>query len=339
MPVQSIAMLASPLRPLLLGLLLTAAAVFWAAPTRAAGVLAGTEIANTAQLSYTIGASSVTEPSNTVRLTVAEILDVVVTLQSANVTVSPGATGQVLVYRVTNTGNGVEPFLLQLTTALGGDDFDPTPATPSIFVDTDASGTLTPADTPYVPGGNDPSLSADAFVTILVVSDIPGALANGARGFAQLSADARTGTGVPGTAFAAQGTGGTDAVVGATGAAANATGTYLVADVLAAAVKSATVTDQFGGARPVPGATIRYQIVVSATGTGTATAAQFNDAIPANTTYVPASLRLNGAALTDAADADAGSFVTTPASGVRVALGDLSQASGPQTIVFDVTIN
>ena len=43
----------------------------------------------------------------------------------------------------------------------------------------------------------------------------------------------------------------------------------------------------------MPGARINYSIVVSATGTGTATNAVFTDNIPANTTYVPGSLRLN----------------------------------------------
>ena len=50
-------------------------------------------------------------------------------------------------------------------------------------------------------------------------------------------------------------------------------------------------------------------------------------------------LRLNGAALTDGADVDAGDFSTTPAARVRVTLGNLTQASGSQTIEFAVTIN
>jgi hypothetical protein len=49
-------------------------------------------------------------------------------------------------------------------------------------------------------------------------------------------------------------------------------------------------------------------------------------------------MRLNGAPLTDAADADAGSFVLGPAR-VAVSLGDFTAASGPQTIDFRVTID
>src|SRR5262249_39859347 len=147
------------------------------------------------------------------------------------------------------------------------------------------------------------------------------------------------GTGTPGTTFAGQGVGGTDAVVGTTGAAANTTGTYLVSGVTLAVVKSQTVLDQFGGARPLPGARVTYSIAVSATGTGTATAAVFADNIPVNTTFVPGTLRLNGTTLTDAADVDAGDYAATPTPRVRVTLGNLTQASGSQTIDFAVTIN
>ncbi len=116
-------------------------------------------------------------------------------------------------------------------------------------------------------------------------------------------------------------------------------GEYLVGDIQISAVKSQTVCDPFGGTQPIPGATIAYQIVVTATGTGAALGAAFNDPIPADTTYVAGSLRLNGAPLTDAADADAGSFVTTPAPASPSNLGDLTSAAGPQTIDFRVTIN
>jgi hypothetical protein len=44
-------------------------------------------------------------------------------------------------------------------------------------------------------------------------------------------------------------------------------------------------------------------------------------------------------ALTDAADADAGEFSAAVPARVRVALGTLTTASGPQTVTFAVTIN
>lgn len=305
----------------------------------AAGVPAGTVINNTAQVAFSVGSVTSTTNSNTVSVTVGEILDVVVTLQTPTVSVSAGDTQQEIVYRVTNAGNGPETFRLVMNSVLTGDDFDPAAATPSIYFDTDASGDLSPGDTAYVVGTNDPVLNADAFVTVLVVNDIPGTVTDGNRGFSRLTADARTGTGTPGTTFAGQGAGGTDAVVGTTGADGDATGQYLVAGVAVNAVKSQVVVDQFGGARPVPGARINYSVVISATGTGTALNPVFSDNVPANTTYVPGTLRLNAAALTDNADADAGDYLATPTARVRVALGNLTQASGSQTITFAVTIN
>ncbi len=305
----------------------------------AVGVPAGTTIDNTAQVTYTVGSVSATATSNTSSVTVAEILDVVVTLQTPSVPVVSGSATQEMIFRVTNTGNGPETFQLQSATAIGGDDFDPAAAAPSIYFDSDASGDLSPGDVAYVAGTNDPVLNADAFVTVLLVNDIPASAVDGNRGLARLTVRARTGTGAPGTGFAGQGAGGTDAVAGMTGADDEATGEYLVTGIAVNAVKTQLVADQFGGTRPVPGARIEYTIVVSATGSGSATGTVFNDNIPANTTYVPGTLRLNSAALSDAADADAGSFSSTPNARVSVQLGTLTQASGSQTIQFAVTIN
>jgi uncharacterized repeat protein (TIGR01451 family) len=309
--------------------------------SHAAGTPAGTSIQNTAQVSYTLGSSTVTASSNTSSVTVAEILDAVMTIAAPTVQVSAGATTEELVFTLTNTGNGTEAFdLTALSAGVVGDDFDPTLATPAIYFDTDNSGDFSAADVAYSAGANDPVLAADASVRLIVVNDIPSAAVNGNRGRSQLTAAAASGSSdVPGTSFGLVGDGGVEAVAGTTGGDAVLFGEYLVADVLLSAVKSQTIVDQFAGARPLPGARINYQIVVTAGGSGTATATGFNDLIPANTTYVAGSLELNGAALSDTADADAGTFVSAPAPQVRVTLGDLSGASGPQTIEFAVTIN
>jgi uncharacterized repeat protein (TIGR01451 family) len=311
----------------------------WSHEAHAVGAPAGTSIDNTAQVSYTVGSVAVTTSTNTSSVRVAEILDVAVTLQTPTVPVIAGATQQEVLFRLSNIGNGTETFSLQMTSVLGGDDFDPVPTAPSIYFDTDGSGDLSPGDVPYAPGSNDPVLNADAFVTVLVVNDIPAGAADGQRGFTRLTATSRTGVGAPGTAFPNAGPNNTDAVAGTTGGDAEATATYLVAGVALNAVKTQLVADPFGGTQPVPGARINYTIVVNATGTGTAAASVFTDNIPANTTYVPGTLRLNSTALSDAADADAGDFSTTPAARVRVQLGDLTQASGSQTVQFAVTIN
>src|SRR5262249_23323177 len=139
--------------------------------------------------------------------------------------------------------------------------------------------------------------------------------------------------------FAGQGAGGVDAVIGTSGGTVTASGSYVVAAMQLSAVKSQSITNPFGNTQPTPGARIDYQGVITPTGTGTASAVLFNDGIPANTTYIAGSLRVNNVVQTDAVDADAGDFLATPTPMVRANLGDLTQASGAQTIVFSVTIN
>ncbi len=306
----------------------------------AIGTVAGTDIRNTAQVSYSIAGTSITTSSNTSSVIVAEILDTVVTsLTPGSTLVTPGGTQQEIALRVTNIGNGSEAFTLTLNSNVAGDDFDLTAAAPAIYFDTDGSGDLSAADIAYSPGNNDPVLAPDASVVVLIVHDIPNGLADGQAGRVTLTAAATTGTGAPGTVFAGAGTGGVDALAGTTGADGQAQGEYLIASIQLNAAKSSTVLDPFGGTRPVPGARINYRIDVNVSGSGTADSVVFSDAIPANTTYLANSLRLNSAALTDVADGDAGQFTTAPSNQVRVALGDLTSASGTQSIEFTVTIN
>jgi uncharacterized repeat protein (TIGR01451 family) len=291
-----------------------------------------------ATVDYSIGGSSATTNSNATTVVVAELVNVTMALQSPTVSVAAGASNEALLFLVTNTGNSVEAFTLTGESVLVGDDFDPTPAAPFIYFDSDASGDLSPGDTPYVAGSNDPQVAADASVAVLLVNNIPAGLPDGEYGRSELTATASTGTGAPGTVLPGQGTGGVDVVIGTSGGEAAVFGQYLIGDVLLSAVKSQAVLDPFGGSQPIPGAAITYQVVVTATGTGTAIGVAFTDPIPASTTYVAGSLRLNGTALTDAGDADAGSFILGPAR-VAVALGDLTSAAGPQTIDFRVTID
>ncbi|MDH3338353.1 MAG: DUF11 domain-containing protein [Gammaproteobacteria bacterium] len=306
----------------------------------AAGTIAGTDIDNTAVVSYEVVGTPQTVTSNTVTLTVAEVLDVDVTLLSGPASVVSGSTTQELLFVVTNTGNGTEGFQLAINNALSGDDFDPVASTPAaIYFDTDASGDFSAGDIAYTPGSNDPQLAPDASVDVLLVNDIPASLADGAIGLSELGAAALTGTGDPGDRFPGDGDGGIDAVVGTSGADDAVSGQYLISDIRLDVIKSATVLDPFGGSDPVPGAEITYRIVVTPTGTETATNTVFTDPIPANTTYLANSITLNSGALTDAADADVGVYTATPMPEISVDLGDLIQASGAQTIEFTVTIN
>ena len=305
----------------------------------AVGTPVGTVIENTATVTFDVAGSQVTVQTNTTTMTVVERIDVAVTVQSPQVLVAANDTSQALLFRVTNIGNGTETFQLAIDSALGGDDFDPVPAVPPIYFDSDGSGDFNAGDVAYTPGANDPVLAADAAVDVFLVNDIPGGVANGNSGLSQLTATSLTGTGAPGTEFTGQGDGGVDAIIGASGGEDLDTGEYLVSDVQVNVVKAQVVTDPFGGAQPIPGATITYTITVEVLGTGTATASAVSDLIPTYTTYVPASITLNAVSLTDAIDADAGEFDTSGAPTVVVRLGDLTAVAGIQTVVFQVTID
>ena len=311
----------------------------------AAGAPAGTQINNTATVNYTVGSVNTTSNSNLVTITVVEILDVNVDSQTDDIGVSPGDTAQVAEYIVQNTGNGPEAFRLVLDNAITTDNFDPIAASPAIYIDSTTGGTagvFDSSDTPYVPGG-ELEIAPDDTFTVFVLNDIPASTLDGQSGITRLRAEARTGTGPAGTTFAGQGNGiggPFDAVVGVGDGVSSDVSSYNVSGVSVTVAKTQAVVDDWSGTRPVPGARINYSIAVSATGSGTATNVVFIDNIPANTTYVPGSLALDGTPVTDAVGLpDDGDYVAAPTARVRVPLGSLDTAAGTKTITFTVTIN
>ncbi len=116
-------------------------------------------------------------------------------------------------------------------------------------------------------------------------------------------------------------------------------GEYLVSDVVINVVKAQLVSDPFGGSQPIPGATLTYTVTVDVASAGVATASVLRDPIPLFSTFVPGSITLNGAPMTDAIDANAGELDTSGVATVVVRLGDLTLADGIQTVVFQVTID
>ncbi len=308
-------------------------------PASAAGTAVGTVIENTANITYDLAGTPLAVQSNTTSIVVAERINVTTTLQSPQTLVAPNDTDRALLFTVTNTGNGDEAFLLAVDSAIGGDDFDPTPSVPAIYFDTNSDGIFNAGDQAYSPGVSDPLLGPDESVNVFIVNDIPGTVANGDIGRSQLTASSTTGTGPAGSVFAGQGDGGVDAVIGTTTGSAAASGEYLVSGILISVIKTQQVDDPNGGNQPIPGATLTYTITVEVTSAGVATASALRDAIPTFTSFVPASISLNGGAISDAIDADAGELDTSGAATVVVRLGDLTQVDGVQTVVFQVTID
>ena len=312
---------------------LAIAAALITTPAHAGGVKAGTLIENTASATYDGGAGPVTIPSNTITVKVDELLDVTVTSRdSGPVSAAPGSA--VLTFELTNTGNGPEAYTFTANPAVAGNDFDTT--VNGIAVDTNGNGVYDPGVDQMLTGpATTAAIAADASLTVFVLVTIPGGVADGDQSDVSLLAEAVTGTGAPGTAFAGQGAGGGNAIVGSTGANATATGSLSVGITDVDLIKSATVRDPFGGTGIVPGATITYAIRAEVRGSGSVSDLVVTDAAPADTTYIAGSLKLDGATLTDAADADAGRSGT---SGISVDLGTVSGGSS-HIVTFQVTID
>ena len=313
---------------------LVCASIAFSAPAFAAGTLAGTDIDNIAEATYDTPSGPVTIQSNIVTIKVDELLDVtVLTTDPGDITTAPGATGNVQTFRVANTGNGEEAFRLTANTGIGGDDFDP--ALTQIVLDTNNNGIYDPGvDTVYVAGTNDPLLQPDQSTIVFVITSTPIAVTNGNRGTTGLLAVAVTGSGAPGTSFAGAGQGGGNAVVGTTGADADANSFLAVQAASLALVKSATIVDPFGGNRPVPGAVITYTIVATISGAGTLNNVVITDPIPVGVTYQIGSITHDASTLTDAADSDAGNFNGTR---VMVASGNVP-AGQTRTVTFRTVI-
>lgn len=312
---------------------LAVAATAYPATAYAEGVSAGTRIENTASATYSNGAATETITSNEVEILVDELLNVAVASQDAgNVTLN--ASGAVLSFEITNAGNGPEAFRLTPNAAIGGNDFDP--AVTLLAYDSNGNGNYDAGvDTTIASGGNTPLIDADDTLLIFVVTGLAGSPEDGDTANVRLTAVAVTGSGTPGTAFAGQGAGGGDAVVGSSTATDNDEGTVLASIGAVSLIKSVTIDDQFGGHEAVPGATATYTIVASVSGTGSVSNLVVSDPIPAGTSYQPGSLELNGSALTDATGDDAGQ---AGSSGISVNLGTMASGAS-RTITFSVTVD
>lgn len=313
------------------------------APCQAAGTAAGTLIRNTAIVSYSQNGKSNAVSASAPPVVVGKVISVLVTSQdTAPIPSSSPDTDKPTTFLVTNTGNGTETFSLSRTNTISGDQFDPgNSPNGAIWLESgrqagfQASGPN--ADTLYVPGSNDVTLAADASRQAYLLSTIPAGQSTGAFGKAALIASSTT----PGAAGSPPGRllgtfGGVQTVVGAGSAQSTGVGNYLIAAVSVGLAKSvASVRDPNGGTRVMSGAVLTYRLVLSLVGSGVASGVAVNDPLPAALAYVPGSITVDGAARTDAADADEVSFA---GGAVLANFGNVS-APATRVIEFKATVN
>ena len=288
----------------------------------ALGTPEGTIITNQAMATYNIGATAMTTPSNSTNTPVQELVNVLVIWDDlTNVLVLSPSTDQALKFLVVNDGNGNEDFDLSAVSP-GGPQFTPVLQAPALYADTNTNGVFDLGVDQAI-AGSTLNLNADERRTVFVVSDIPAGFNNTDQGISSLNAVSQSGTGA-GTSFPG-------GIIGTSGGDSSATGTYEVRNTVLSLNKSVdSITDPFGGNQPVPGAEIRYEIIVSVSGVGTASSLTVTDPIPANTAY-SGFLSVDNTVAT-------GSTVSGAPMTVTVDYSPLDSTNTPTSIFFGVII-
>ncbi len=296
-----------------------------AQPAAAAGTAAGTDITNTATVTYSVGGvsqPSVNSNTNTfkvdrrINVTVAEV-------GGAYVDVAPGATNQALTFTVTNLTNDTVDFRLTYTQDTTGtadpfggtDDFNTSNV--RFYLDNGDSVFNIATDTLITFLDNIP---ADATRRVYVVSDMPAGQPNNDTSSGTLTAIASTdgsnaandytqtaGADTPGVVDTVFGDGAGDTDAARDGRHSDDGAYRIVAATITVTKTVKIVSDPFNGAvnpKAIPGAVLEYCIQVTNSGSTSATNVVVNDSVPANTTFVAGSIFAGGSVTAGVCNAD-----------------------------------
>lgn len=350
------------------------------AQSAAQNTTAGTSISNTASVTYTVNGTAQTTNSTTATFVVDRKVNftVVADQGGTKTQVNLGQTDAVTTFRVTNTTNDIQDFLLeadqsQIVNGLvtGIDDFDMLNL--KVFVDSNNNGVYDAGvDTrTYID-----ELAPDASVAVFIVGNVPGSgtlsqanvdlhvtVANGGQANTQGNALIPTDTNLANAdntvdiVFADDDNDGIGIDIIRNGQG-RAYASYEIGtrNVALTVTKSALVLSDgvsVGNPKSLPGATVQYCLLVrNATLLTAANGVQLNDVVPANTTYVPGSITIGtpggtcvslGSTEDDDAD-DAGETDGVTASfnsttrNVNAMVGTVG-GGGSIAVAFKVTIN
>lgn len=345
----------------------------------AAGTASGTSISNTATVNFSVGGVAQTAVTSSAATFVVDTkVDLTVaTSDAAAVSVSPGATNQVLTYSVTNTGNKVQDFSLTsiavatgVAAKFGGLNDSLDASSVSVYVEDGTTASFQPAEdtATFID-----ELAADASQTVYIVSTIPSTATNGQIASYHLLAEARAGGSSGGSVGAAltetagadtqgsvdivfaDGQGSDTANDGARDAKHSSQDDYSVAGAVLTVSKTSTVvsdpSNNTSNPKRIPGAVVEYTITVSnAAGAADATGITVTDALDtANLTFktdgyaagAGIEYTFNGGAatnLTNAGGDDAGDYGVTAADTVTVT--GITLSGGQNALIkFQATIN
>lgn len=282
----------------------------------AQGTAAGSLISNVATVTYEMNGISLNAISNTAVDQIDQLLDLqVVWSDVSNVAVAEGDSAKALTFTLANLGNGTDQFALT-TAPAPTSDFAIT--SPQIYRDTNGNGVFDISLDQII---SNVTLAADEVATLFVVGDIPTGTspANAVSKNLFTVRSLTGGSGVAGTIYAGAGIDGSSAVDGVRGGVDETIGVFQVNSIGVLLVQSSTTA----GADLWTGSIVTYTLEVSFVGEGVVDNLIVNDPIPAGTTYVAGSLKLDEGSLSDAVDADKGSF---DGQQISVDFGTVSQS-------------
>jgi hypothetical protein len=338
-----------------------AATAVAASPAFAAGTTAGTTVTNSVTLDYKVGGIDQSQVTATdsfkvdrkVNLTVSEV-------GTQTTTVTPGQTGAVTAFTVSNASNAPLDFALSATQPSGGsaahtgtDNYNVSNL--KVYADTNSNGAYdagTDQEAAYLD-----QVAADTSRTVFVVADVPLGRTTGDVAAVKLSATASEATAagsLGGTVT--QSTGANTSEVDTVFADADTNGNVardgihfavddytILGAALSATKTSRVISDPFNGTtspKMIPGAVVEYCIAVAnAANSATASAINISDEVPAQTTYDPAfGIKLNGTVTGGACNADGASGGSYTNGIVSGSLADIA-AGNAKTLVFRVSVN
>ncbi len=330
-------------RPVCLAILIAALPF----PAIAAGTAAGITISNSATLVYSIGITPQTNITSTATFVVDNKVNLTVTKVADAPAIASGSLKQALAFTVTNNGNAAQRYALS---AVAGAATIASMTNVNVYLDANGDNVWDAGDTLYVNAGSFGDVAADASLKILIVADTPLASGGQTAIFNLLATTVNAGTLVPTTATAAADSANAVDVVFAdiAGSAAGdiaadgrhsafATFTISASALVVGMTKSiigiqdasgcnATVCSVVAGTTPpvyqcltgggsackiVPGSIVTYRVNFNVSGSGNVNSLAFTDPVPADLSYVPASIDVDGVAKTDAADGDNAAFCAT----------------------------
>jgi uncharacterized repeat protein (TIGR01451 family) len=357
--------------------------VITAGSALAAGTDAGATISNQASLDYEVGGinqpdilsdgdGNLANGPETTDFVVDNRVDLTMA-GGDNLTAS--GTGQIITFQITNTGNETQGYSLELFTGNNGSDGDTVDMTNvAVYLDNNNDGVVDGGDTLYAPGsGNNiadiPANSgAASTIQILVASDVPaGALTGDTASYTIKATTLDTGTTTVTTATAGAddptvidvvladadaGAGVNGSTDGATNGQFLATATYTVQAAQLSITKAvAVVSDPFNGAanpKAIPGATVRYTIVITNSGAAAADSVEMTDPIPTNTDFLVGTVTESTGTGATSYDDGAATFTYGPVAGangedaavtdIRITIPTIAGSGGSATITFDVLI-